>query len=216
MESLRDMNRVIEREIQKGSCPLCFEQKGFGEYSYNEISSKEKLTEVLSYLLRIGEFEQYATKMVMSNIYMDVKYGKLEYHRTHIELERKKIYATILRYTKKLNPEYEGKVYLETVRCFFTIPPVEREKCKMTYQGEDAIGMILTKKHILALFTHCLVARASDAGEQHTRSGLLEKENEMIHLSNVQTGLFQTLLMDDVKFEEGRIYTNLCTIYLLK
>ena len=83
-------------------------------------------------------------------------------------------------------------------------------------QGEDAIGMILTRKHILALFTHCIVARATDAGEQRIRSDLSEKENEMIQLSNVQTGLFQTLLMDDVKFEDGGIYANLCTIYLLK
>ena len=90
MESMRDMNRAIEREIQKGSCPLRFEQKGFGEYTYNDISSKEKLTEVLSYLLRIGEFEKYATKMVMSNIYMDVKFGKPEYHRAHTALDRKK------------------------------------------------------------------------------------------------------------------------------
>ena len=216
MESMRDMNGAIEKEIQKGSCPLRFEQKGFGEYSYNKISSKEKLVEVLSYLLRIGEFEQYATKMVNSNVYMDVKYGRPEYHRTHTPLERKKIYTTILRYTKKLKPDYEGKIYLETVKCFFTLPPMEREKCKMTYQGKDAIGMILTRKHILALFTHCLVARASDADEQHIKSDLSEKENEMIHLSNVRTGLFQTLLMDDVKFEDGRIYANLCTIYLLK
>ena len=216
MESMRDMNRAIEREIQKGSCPLRFEQKGFGEYTYNDISSKEKLTEVLSYLLRIGEFEKYATKMVISNVYMDVKFGKPEYHRTHTALDRKKINSAILRYIKRLNPDYGGKVYLETVKCFFTLPPVEREKCKMTYHGEDAVGMILTRKHILALFTHCLVARASDAGEKHTRLDLSEKENEMIQLSNVRTGLFQTLLMDDVKFEDSGIYANLCTIYLLK
>ena len=216
MESMRDMNRAIEREIQKGSCPVRFEQKGFGEYTYNDISSKEKLMEVLSYLLRIGEFEKYATKMVISNVYMDVKFGKQEYHRTHTAFDRKKIYAAILSYTKKINPDYEGKVYLETVKCFFTLPPVEREKCKMTYHGEEAVGMILTRKHILALFTHCLVARASDAGEKHTRLDLSEKENEMIQLSNVRTGLFQTLLMDDVKFEDSGIYANLCTIYLLK
>ena len=216
MESMRDMNRVIEREIQKGSCPLRFEQKGFGEYTYNDISSKEKLMELLSYLLRIGEFEKYATKMVISNVYMDIKFGKPEYRRTHTAFDRKKINAAILSYEKKLNPDYEGKVYLETVKCFFTLPPVEREKCKMTYHGEDAVGMILTRKHILALFTHCLVARASDAGEKHTRLDLSEKENEMIQLSNVRTGLFQTLLMDDVKFENSGIYANLCTIYLLK
>lgn len=43
MESMREVNRVMEREIKKGSTPLVFEQLGFGDYSYNEITSKEKL-----------------------------------------------------------------------------------------------------------------------------------------------------------------------------
>ena len=60
MESMRDVDRVMEREIKKGSTPLQFEQLGFGDYSYNEISSKEKLLQVLSYLLRIGEYQQFA------------------------------------------------------------------------------------------------------------------------------------------------------------
>ncbi len=51
MESMRDVDRVMEREIKKGSTPLQFEQLGFGDYSYNEITSKEKLLQVLSYLL---------------------------------------------------------------------------------------------------------------------------------------------------------------------
>lgn len=55
MESMRDVNRVMEREIKKESTPLQFEQLNFGDYSYNEISSQEKLVQVLSYLLRIGE-----------------------------------------------------------------------------------------------------------------------------------------------------------------
>lgn len=36
MESMREVNRVMEREIKKGSTPLAFEQLGFGDYSYNE------------------------------------------------------------------------------------------------------------------------------------------------------------------------------------
>lgn len=216
MESMRDVNRVIEREIKKGSCPLRFEPKGFGDYKYNEIDSEDKLVDVLSYLLRIGKYEKYATKMANTNVYMDLKHGKQEYHRTHNILDRKQIYSTIMRSTKKLVPDYKGKTYLETVSCFFTLPPMEREKCKMKYQGEDAIGLILTKKHILALFTHCLVQRATDAGEEFDRAELTEIENSMVKLSNVKTGLFQTLLMDDVKFVNGGIYANLCTIYVLK
>ena len=37
----------------------------FGNYSYQEITSREKLMEVLSYLLRIGDFRQYAGKTIL-------------------------------------------------------------------------------------------------------------------------------------------------------
>lgn len=56
MESMRDVNRVMEREIAKGSCPLKLEHIEFGDYSYQEITSVEKLLEVLAYLLRTGNF----------------------------------------------------------------------------------------------------------------------------------------------------------------
>lgn len=41
MESMRDINRVMEREIAKGSCPLKLDHIEFGDYSYQEITSKE-------------------------------------------------------------------------------------------------------------------------------------------------------------------------------
>lgn len=68
MESMRDVNRVMEREIKKGSTPLQFEQLNFGDYSYNEISSQEKLVQVLSYLLRIGEYKSFAGKTIGNNV----------------------------------------------------------------------------------------------------------------------------------------------------
>ena len=36
MESMRDINRVMEREIAKGSCPLKLDHIEFGDYSYQE------------------------------------------------------------------------------------------------------------------------------------------------------------------------------------
>lgn len=74
MESMRDVDRVMEREIKKGSTPLQFEQLGFGN-CYNEITSKEKLLQVLSYLLRVGEYEPFAGKTIGNNVYMDM-WGK--------------------------------------------------------------------------------------------------------------------------------------------
>ena len=58
-------------EIGKESCPLKLDHIEFEDYSYQEITSKEKLLEVLSYLLRIGDFKQYVGKTVAYNVYMN-------------------------------------------------------------------------------------------------------------------------------------------------
>ena len=58
MDSLRDVKRVMEREIEKGSCPLQFEWLKFGEKPFHFIESEERLNEVLSYLLRLGEYSR--------------------------------------------------------------------------------------------------------------------------------------------------------------
>lgn len=113
MESMRDVDRVLEREIKKGSTPLQFEQLGFGDYSCNIIASKEKLLQVLSYLLRIGEYEPFAGKTIGNNVYMDMRGKKAVFKRTRLTYERNNIFATIKRLAKKYKPDYEGKVYLE-------------------------------------------------------------------------------------------------------
>ena len=49
MESMRDTKRIMEREIKKGSTPLSFEQMEIDTNNYQEITSVEKLTQVLQY-----------------------------------------------------------------------------------------------------------------------------------------------------------------------
>ena len=74
----------------------------FRDYSYQEITSKEKLLEVLSYLLRIGDFKQYAGKTILDNVYMDLRGKKPVFKRTRTAMERNNIFSTIRRYAKKL------------------------------------------------------------------------------------------------------------------
>ena len=73
MESMRDIDRAMEREIAKGSCPLRFIRIEFGDSPYQEIASREKLLEVLSYLLRTGDYGRFAGKGTGNNVYMDIK-----------------------------------------------------------------------------------------------------------------------------------------------
>ena len=216
MESMRDVDRVMELEIKKGSTPLQFEQLGFGDYSYNEISSKEKLLQVLSYLLRIGEYQQFAGKTVGNNVYMDMKGKKVVFKRTILTYERNNIFVTIKRLIKKYKPDYEGKVYLETVRCFFTISEEELEKCRYDYEGRATYAFVMSDKYIMALYTHCLTARKAVAFENIELEGLSETELSVVKLEGVREVLFQALLLDDVKFEDGKMYADLCSIYLLE
>lgn len=219
MESMRDVDRVMEREIKKGSTPLQFEQLGFGDYSYNEITSKEKLLQVLSYLLRIGEYEPFAGKTIGNNVYMDMRGKKAVFKRTRLTYERNNIFASIKRLAKKYKPDYEGKVYLETVRCFFTISEEELEKCRYNYKGKDTYAFVMSDRYILALYTYCLSARKAVALENLENiglEGLSEAELAMVKLESVSEVLFQALLLDDVKFEDGKMYAELCSIFLLE
>ena len=203
----------MEREIAKGSCPLKLDHIEFGDYSYQEITSKEKLLEVLSYLLRIGDFKQYAGKTILNNVYMDLRGKKPVFKRTKTAVERNNIFATIRRYAKKLKPQYNGDVYLETVRCYFDIPQENLEKYRYTYQGNETYAFL---KYIMALYTHCLVARKEAAMQDLRVEGFNEKEYEMVRLENVADVLFQALLLDNVSCKEENIYAEFISIYCVE
>ena len=215
MESMRDINRVMEREIAKGSSPLKLDHIEFGDYSYQEITSEKKLEDVLFYLLRIRDFRQYAGKTILNNVYMDLRGRKPVFKRTRTAIERNSIFATIKRYTKKLKPQYNGDVYLETVRCYFDMSQENLEKCRYTYQGNETYAFLMSDKYIMALYTHCLVARKETVMHGMQGEGFTEKEYGMISLEKVGDVLFQALLLDDVKLENAKLYVDFCTCFLL-
>ena len=124
------------------------------------------------------------------------------------------IFASIKRLVKKYKPNYEGKVYLETVRCFFTISEEELGKCRYNYKGKDTYAFVMSDRYIMALYIYCLSARKAVALENIELEGLSEAELSMVKLESVREVLFQTLLLDDVKFEGGKMYAELCTIFL--
>ena len=206
----------MEREITKGSSPLKLDHIEFGVYSYQEITSKEKLLEVLSYLLRIGDFSQYAGKTILNNVYMDLRGKKPVFKRTRTAMERNNIFAIIKRYAKKLKPQYNGDVYLETVRCYFDIPQENLEKCRYTYQGNETYAFLMSDKYIMALYTHCLVVRKEAAMQEMQIEGFTEKEYGMVRLEKVGDVLFQALILDNVSCQEKYMYAEFISIYCVE
>lgn len=217
MESLRDVRRVMEREVKKGSCPLMFERIEFGGTPFQLILSEEKLDEVLAYLLRMKSFRQYAEKTVINNVYMDLDMlcRKPQFKRAHSVMEREGIYARVQRYKKKLNPDYKSGLCLETVRCIFTLPEGAAEKYRMAYEGQETYAFIMSNKYILGLFTHCEAARKSVVSDGVEYGHLTEQEQKIVLLEDVRDVLFQALLLDDVEYGDGKLSANLHTIYCL-
>jgi hypothetical protein len=101
--------------------------------------SEEKLDEVLAYLLRLKSFRQYAEKTIINNVYMDLDMlcRKPQFKRTHSVIDREGIYARAQRYKKRLQPDYDRGLCLETVRCVFTLPEGEAEKYRITHDGQE-------------------------------------------------------------------------------
>ena len=137
------------------------------------------------------------------------------FKRTKTAIERNNIYTAIKRYAKKLNPQYNGDVYLETVRCYFEMPKENLEKCRYTYQGNETYAFLMSDKYIMALYTHCLVARKEAAMKGVCTVELVEKESKMFKLEKIEDVLFQTLLLDDIKLQDNEISIKLCSIYVL-
>ena len=146
---------------------------------------------------------------------MDLCGRKPVFKRTRTAIERNNIFTTIKRHAKKLKPQYNGDVYLETVRCYFDMSQENLEKCRYTYQGNETYAFVLSDKYIMALYTHCLVARKETVMHGMQGEGFTEKEYGMISLEKVGDVLFQALLLDDVKLENAKLYVDFCTCFLL-
>lgn len=101
------------------------------------------------------------------------------------------------------------------VRCYFDIPQENLEKCRYTYQGNETYAFLMSDKYIMALYTHCLVARKEAAMQDMQVDGFTEKEYGMVRLENVGDVLFQALLLDNIKNQNGRLFVELCTMYRL-
>ena len=204
--------------MKKGSCPLVFDRLEFGMKPFQIITSKEKLDEVLAWLLRIKSFRQYAEKTIINNVYMDLDMlcKNPQFKRTRSVMDREGIYARIQRYKKRLQPDYGRGFCLETVRCIFTLPEGEAEKYRLTHNGQETYAFIMSNKYILGLFTYCEAARKSVVSDVVEYGHLTEQEQKIVLLDGVGDVLFQALLLDDVEYGNGELSANIYTIYCLK
>lgn len=139
-----------------------------------------------------------------------------DFTRARSVLDREKIYHQMLRQEKKLQPTYQGDCYVETARCYFSLPEDEWDKHKMTYQKNEAFGFIMSNKYILGLYKYCREARRDFAV---CSAKVPDKGNEVVNrlmdMEDVEV-LAHCLLLDDVKLSHKQIFVNLYTVFILK
>ena len=117
MESKRDILRVIEKEIKKGSAPVAFAGLGFSEECYHLVDSQAKMNQLLDYFFRNEEYAALTDRQVKSNIYAEM--GKrLNFRSARSDRDRKNMEVAAKRWIKKKHPTFDGDVYVENIRCF--------------------------------------------------------------------------------------------------
>ena len=89
------------------------------------------------------------------------------------------------------------------------------EKRKCTVNEQDITALIFSQKHLEALYLQCLMHRRNAMQEIPELKGLSETCNRIYKLQDVDV-LFQCLLMDQMDWEEEKLYVQFSTIYLLK
>lgn len=214
MESMRDTRRIMENEIKKGSTPLNFEKIELDENCYQEIASRDKLQEVLQYLHRVGTYKIFANKMVINNVYTVMRGRTPDFTRARSFLEREQIYHQMLRQEKKIGPGYQGDCFIETAKCYFSLPADEWERRRMQYKDQEAFGFILSNKYILGLYKFCREARRDFAlGYDPGERNIPQIRKRLMSMENVRV-LAHCLLLDDVWVENDLIGAKLYTVFV--
>ena len=205
---------TVEKEIKKGSAPVAFAGLGFSEECYHLVDSQAKMNQLLDYFFRNEEYAALADRQVKSNIYAEM--GKrLNFRSARSDRDRKNMEVAAKRWIKKKHPTFDGDVYVENIRCFLDISQEELEKRKCTVNEQDTTALIFSQKHLEALYLQCLMHRRNAMQEIPELKGLSETCNRIYKLQDVDV-LFQCLLMDQMDWEEEKLYVQFSTIYLLK
>ena len=205
---------TVEKEIKKGSAPVAFAGLGFSEECYHLVDSQAKMNQLLDYFFRNEEYAALAERQVKSNIYAEM--GKrLNFRSARSDRDRKNMEVAAKRWIKKKHPTFDGDVYVENIRCFLDISQEELEKRKCTVNEQDTTALIFSQKHLEALYLQCLMHRRNAMQEIPELKGLSETCNRIYKLQDVDV-LFQCLLMDQMDWEEEKLYVQFSTIYLLK
>jgi len=218
MNQTEKWKKIMEKEVKRGSFPLVFERMAFEEYSCHKISTKEKLAEVMEYLLRTGRYARYASAGAANNVYMkyDIFTHGCSMTRAKTDMERQELLLKAGIRSRHLKLDFDGgRVVAETVRCYFTVDEELLEKYKFQFQGKSTYALPFSNRYLLGLYLACEEARRCAGEPVIPCGGFTDRELDVIRLRNVRDGVMKSLLTDDLKYGDGQFYADMSSILLL-
>ena len=106
-------------------------------------------------------------------------------------------------------------VYTETAKCYFKFDEEELERYKFRYQRIETVAFPMSDKYMTGLYLLYKEARRTVSEETIEKSGLEEAFHDIVRLSNVKDGIFKSLLLDDLRYEEGYFIGFMRSILIL-
>ena len=153
----------------------------------------------------------------MSNKFLGTIRGNITMKRAKSYLERLELKNKMLFRAKRMKTDYRGgMVYTETAKCYFKFDDEELEKYKFHYQGIETVAFPMSDKYMTGLYLLCEEARRTVSEETIEKSGLEEPFHDIVRLTNVKDGIFKSLLLDDLRYEEGSFIGNMRSILVLE
>ena len=206
-EGKTKVQRYCRKIYELGYVPIC------PQYSFSPFLDDGDAEDMQAMRRMSHQIAALADRQVKSNIYAEM--GKrLNFRSARSDRDRKNMEVAAKRWIKKKHPTFDGDVYVENIRCFLDISQEELEKRKCTVNEQDTTALIFSQKHLEALYLQCLMHRRNAMQEVLELKGLSETCNRIYKLQDVDV-LFQCLLMDQMDWEEGKLYVQFSTVYLL-
>lgn len=242
----KDLKTLVAEEIEKGTTPIELKRVSVPGDGFNEIKGREELIDTLQFLLRIKAHRNAVWNDILTqnNVYMDIKHGYMVikhgkpdyyYHKARLFTDREAIYRRINWYGGKLKPDYDGRTVIERAECTFLVDENALKNSAAEYKGEASYTIYFGNYQVRSLCADCLEYRMSiarnestpDPADEVTRQAALGHKSteaaygeysELFRLNDdvIRAVLFQCLLLDDLKVENGMVFANLYTIYLLR
>ena len=210
---------IIENLFGKGDCLLRFDRLEFNEDCYHDIDSLDKLSLVLDYLLRIGNYKEYAKKTVINNIYMAPdKYYLIErLKRAKTQFQREIIKQNVLIRAKRLKLEFgKHKIVTENVKCYFDFDEDDIQKYKFKFGNFETFAFPVSNHYLKGLYRNCDKARSHVTDDNLKFKKFSYDEFETINLLNIKDSLIKALLLDDINYEKGEFIANMSSVLVLQ